>query len=289
MKQLTISIPSFPASIPALSFGDPNKPLLLALHGWLDNAASFVALAPLLKKHHVIAIDLPGHGLFDHTSFQVAYQVDNYMKLIIQLIDTLSQKPIALMGHSLGGAIASVIAARYPDKICKLILIDVLGPLSADMLATNPNLQTNAEAMRTAAQYASTKVYPSLKDMIHVRMKANMLTAHQAKPLVERGAQQSDGQWAWSFDSRITHSSSFYYPEKEVLELLTSIQCPVLVIAGKEGIFKGREYYEKRLTTIKRLTFHEIDGSHHVHMQSQEQVAQCINHFLEESLFNRNN
>ena len=214
MKSITIDLPDFPAQVPALSFGDSSKPLILALHGWLDNAASFIALASLLTDYHIIAIDLPGHGLFDHNQFHERYQVDNYLKLIVAVMDHLSDKPLILMGHSLGGAIASVIAGRHPQKVSKLILIDVLGPLSADMLADNPNVQTDAESMRAAARYASTKLYDSFDSLVKVRMKANHLSAEQAQPLVKRGSKQTQDGWQWSFDPRITQSSSFYYAEK---------------------------------------------------------------------------
>ena len=45
-----------------LSWGDPSNRPLLALHGWLDNAASFSQLAPLLTDFYVVAVDLTGHG-----------------------------------------------------------------------------------------------------------------------------------------------------------------------------------------------------------------------------------
>lgn len=48
-----------------LSWGTPDLPPLLMLHGWLDNAASFALLAPLMKGYYVVAIDLTGHGKSD--------------------------------------------------------------------------------------------------------------------------------------------------------------------------------------------------------------------------------
>ena len=60
-RELTIELPHL--TLAAQCWGDEALPPLLALHGWLDNAASFSALAPLLaSRFHVVAIDLPGHG-----------------------------------------------------------------------------------------------------------------------------------------------------------------------------------------------------------------------------------
>mgnify|MGYP006388282055 CR=1 FL=1 len=49
-----------------LSWGEPGEKPLLALHGWLDNAASFIPLLPLLEKYHVVALDFAGHGGSEH-------------------------------------------------------------------------------------------------------------------------------------------------------------------------------------------------------------------------------
>ena len=46
--------------------GQQGKPLLIALHGWLDNGASFLPLAPYLADFHLVCVDLPGHGHSDH-------------------------------------------------------------------------------------------------------------------------------------------------------------------------------------------------------------------------------
>jgi len=49
-------------SIEGLVWGDPNSPIIIALHGWLDNAESFYKIAPLLAHYQVVSIDLAGHG-----------------------------------------------------------------------------------------------------------------------------------------------------------------------------------------------------------------------------------
>ncbi len=64
-RELSLELPHL--RLAAQAWGDPQLPRLLALHGWLDNAASFDRLAPLLCGHfHIVAIDLPGHGRSGH-------------------------------------------------------------------------------------------------------------------------------------------------------------------------------------------------------------------------------
>ena len=56
-----------------LSWGKPGDRPLLALHGWLDNAASFSLLAPLMTGYHVVALDLTGHGRLSVTGLGPAW------------------------------------------------------------------------------------------------------------------------------------------------------------------------------------------------------------------------
>src|SRR5688500_18494360 len=64
-EELVIALPH--ATLAARRWGDASSPPLLALHGWLDNAGSFDALAPLLAaRWQVIALDFAGHGRSSH-------------------------------------------------------------------------------------------------------------------------------------------------------------------------------------------------------------------------------
>ena len=65
-------------NVASKTHGDPQNPWVIALHGWLDNAASFNALAPLLKDVYVIALDLPGHGHSDAMASPDHYTIARY-------------------------------------------------------------------------------------------------------------------------------------------------------------------------------------------------------------------
>ena len=62
-----------------LHWARPGAPKVMCLHGWLDNAASFVPLAPYLKDFDLLAIDLAGHGLSSHRPENSRYYFTDYV------------------------------------------------------------------------------------------------------------------------------------------------------------------------------------------------------------------
>ena len=105
-------------------WGEDHEYPVLALHGWLDNAASFDALGPLLVGHRLIALDLPGHGLSDQRGPHGSYNIWDDLPDLVWLTAELGLVRYALLGHSRGAAIATLLAAIEPDAVSSLVLLD---------------------------------------------------------------------------------------------------------------------------------------------------------------------
>ncbi|MEO5559544.1 MAG: alpha/beta fold hydrolase, partial [Dokdonella sp.] len=119
------------ATLALKCWGDPALPPLLALHGWLDNAGSFDRLAPLLADaNHIVALDLRGHGRSSHAPNGAWYHYVDYFDEIRSMLDHFGWERAGLLGHSLGGTLASLFAALYPERVNELLLIEALGPLT---------------------------------------------------------------------------------------------------------------------------------------------------------------
>lgn len=114
--------------IALLDNGQEDRPLLVALHGWLDNGASFLPLAPWLGAFHLVCVDLPGHGHSDHKS--TPYVFVDWLDDLYQITQAAGWQRFILLGHSLGALIASAYAGVFPEQIERLILLEGLGPLS---------------------------------------------------------------------------------------------------------------------------------------------------------------
>ncbi len=104
-----------------------GRPLVL-LHGFLLSHYSWRHVIPgLAAEHDVIAIDLPGFGESDRPSpADFRYSAAGYMETVVGVLDVLGLERASLLGHSLGAGVALHTAARQPDRVERLIVLDPL-------------------------------------------------------------------------------------------------------------------------------------------------------------------
>jgi pimeloyl-ACP methyl ester carboxylesterase len=107
-----------------VDFGGPSDAApLVAVHGLGGSHANWLAVAPrLAEDHRVLAPDLAGHGLTrpDHR----ATDVDANQRLLDRFLREVSDTPAILMGNSMGGLISILQAARHPETVAGLVLLD---------------------------------------------------------------------------------------------------------------------------------------------------------------------
>jgi pimeloyl-ACP methyl ester carboxylesterase len=110
-----------------LESGPTSAPTLLLVHGFGDNAFSWDGWTKVLAKdHHVLAIDLPGHGLTQApATFPAA--PDRLADVVGQFLTKQGLSHVAVAGNSLGGAVAWQLALRHPEAVGQLILVDAAG------------------------------------------------------------------------------------------------------------------------------------------------------------------
>jgi len=105
-------------------------PVVIGLHGYLDNAASLEPLAPFLHNCRFIALDLAGHGNSSHRPHGAHYNLVDYLQDLHALIQHKEFDKVVLLGHSLGGILATMYAAVFPEKVSGVVSIDACGPLT---------------------------------------------------------------------------------------------------------------------------------------------------------------
>jgi pimeloyl-ACP methyl ester carboxylesterase len=107
--------------------GNPDGVPLVLIHGAGGSLHVWEGWARELgSRARVISVDLPGHGLTGAWP-RHEYTVDAYVDFVEALVNALNLDRFALAGHSLGGAVAWTLAARRPDRVSQIILVDAAG------------------------------------------------------------------------------------------------------------------------------------------------------------------
>lgn len=306
-REITIDLPYMSLAAkdwPGSDVAGASVTPILALHGWLDNAASFDRLAQLLPvDRRMVALDLPGHGLSDHRPAGVYTYFLDYVPVIFDVADALGWERFVLLGHSMGAGIGVLAAGTLPERIPQLILIDGMGPLTEEdagaparfrsFLQARAATETKsvrsptANAASPAANSGGGSVYPGVEQAVRARRLVGGISDASARLLVERNLTQrltTDGApdgFIWRTDARLKLPSPLRMTESQVRAFLKQIAAPTLLIGATDSEFAAYEnLIQARASQIPELTTRKLTGGHHLHMENPEPVAAAIAEFL---------
>lgn len=265
-------------SLTGLVKGEGESPVL-CLHGWLDNAASFVPLFEKLGDRHSVAIDWPGHGHSSHRGQDAHYHFYDYVYDLLNLYSQQGWQQLHIVGHSMGGMIASAFSAAFPEKVKSLTLIDSVGFIAAPADKTTEQLR---EGMLSRLKLLDKKkpVHKTLESAVQARMQVSDLDWQSATLLCQRGVVNVEGGYTWRADSRLRNISPYRLTPEQAMQLVKDIEVPVQLIHGSKGLKLVEEAMKIYLPMINNITVHQLTGGHHVHMEQAEQTAALIKAFI---------
>lgn len=132
------------------------EPALVMLHGLSANANSFAGLmaAGLSTAHRIVAPDLRGRGRSDKPD--AGYAIADHAADVLALMDACELDRAVLVGHSFGAYVAIYLAAKFPERVIRLVVIDAaitLNPRVAELL--KPSLDRLTRVSPSVAAYLS--------------------------------------------------------------------------------------------------------------------------------------
>lgn len=259
---------------------------VLAVHGWLDNAASFERLAPLLDGCFVVAPDLVGHGRSDHRRDDSGYYLWEHAEDLLAVVDSLGLSRFHVLAHGMGTGIASILAA-LTSAIASMQFLDGMG--APFTVAEGERVEHMARAMRLkrlllrSRQQGFAASRPQLFDNLEQALGQcrskwqGGLCASAARLMAQRDLLQVGDGYCWRHDPRLNLPEPMPLTEREACELLQQIRCPLYLLLGQQGAFAGDGFDRRRaaLPGEARVTWHP--GGHHFHLQAPGQaLAQQI-------------
>lgn len=276
-KEVSFQIPT--GQVAGLAWGDPAAPRILAAHGWLDNAASFNHLLPLMKDYYILAIDLPGHGFSSHRPAGSYFHFIDYIPDLIMLLDVLEWEQCTLMGHSLGAGIFSILAGVIPERVNTLALIDALAPFSAPPEEMPGRILTATRQYQKIYQRQPPS-YQSFEEAVEARFKVSDMLISSVETLVRRGLKKEANGYRWRNDPKLLMRSMIMFTESQIEAYLSKITAPTCLIRPSEGWPVDDALFKSRIAKVKSIDVHELPGHHHLHLDAPQAVAEKFNEFL---------
>lgn len=251
---------------------------VIALHGWLDNAASFDVLAPLLKAD-VIALDLAGHGLSYHRTPQASYNIWEDLPDIVRVADALQWQTFDVLGHSRGAIVSTLLATALPERVNSAILLDGLRPNPVPLEDLAPQLGRYLREHLAPERRRS--LYESIEQAIKVRCRFTDMSEASAALITKRGLLHTESGLVWRHDPRLRLSSAVKLSQPHsdsVLKRLAQLPHRAFFVESAGGAVL-KEYGElERWSQL--LNFEMLSGRHHFHMEEPaEMLATKINAF----------
>lgn len=258
-----------------LQWGTPTEPLVL-LHGFLDHAGGWDRVARRLGRGSM-ALDHRGHGRSAWVGPGETYHFAEYVADLDALVDALGGR-VRLVGHSMGGTVASVYAGARPDRVAALVVLDGLGLPDGGAGARTRMVEflDGARAPRpervmvdeAEAAMRLTRAYPGLD-------------AEFARELAQRGTRPVPGGLAWAYDPRHRSRSAVPYRQDQHQRFLEAIRCPVLSIHPEHSPFAVEDVARVE-ACIPDLRLATVAGAGHMlPLDAPEAVASLIEEFLQ--------
>ncbi|MDO4643568.1 MAG: alpha/beta hydrolase [Cardiobacteriaceae bacterium] len=281
-RDISIDLPHI--RLAGLRWGE-GEHIVIALHGWLDNAASFAPIAPFLVDEHtsLIALELAGHGHSAHRPLGSGYHFTDHMRDVMLAINTLGIEKIDFVCHSLGAAIASMLAGTFYDRIARLVCIECYGTPYVSDHNDLPERMRERLLSLNYTDHRSNRYYADLDTLIKARINAGAMHPRSAAQLVRRNLIKEAQGYRFISDKRLTVWQPMLLSEEQVQEFIPRITAPVLMIEGSNGFTANWHYLPARYQLTQDIRVRKIDGGHHLHMDNPEEVAAAIQRFWQEN------
>lgn len=275
-------------------WGTPSseKPPLVMVHGWMDVAASFQFVIDALQDNHwVIAPDWRGFGLTETPKTDHFFFPD-YLADLDQLLDHyVGDTPVNLLGHSMGGHVATMYAGIRPERIHKLINIEGFGmPATRPTQAPHRLSKWMDELKALQRGEMDLKPYPNLEAVAQRLIKTNpRLGSDKAHWLAQHWARAND-QGEWRILGHAAHKvvNPQLFKTDETQAIYARITAPTLcVVASTDSMNQWwkdsytLQEFMQRIAVVPKITHAVVDNAGHMlHHDQPASLARLIEDFL---------
>ena len=252
--------------------GDADAPPVLFLHGIMGHRHDWDVLIDRLgASRRVIAVDQRGHGRSEWTR---SYRVADMAADAIALIEQLDVAPVPIVGHSMGAMVALVVAARRPELVDRIVLIDIVPEsLTTEFARQMPEMFAAMAQSSYATVDEATAEWQATNPLARPDLLRNYV-AHALTP-------GPDGRLRWGFDALGLRAFFAGVTPAQLWAAIDAVTCPSLVIRGEHSPVTTDE---QAAAVARRLGDAHVvlipDGGHDLGVEQPEAVTAAVLDFL---------
>lgn len=266
-----VSEPVFGGQVALFRAGPRNGPPVVLVHGLGREAARdwSKVIPALAQRYAVYALDLPGFGYSDKGNH--LYSPQNFARVLEAVLAGRVKRPFALVGHSMGSAVALAYVAAYPGRVSRIVLVDAAGVLHRSVYAEFLG--------RVGAQRAIGMDSPWFEQVVRaIQLRAENWPIHGRLVLERAGVRQR------FFRGDPNAIAAFALVEHDFSETLRTITAPTLVIWGAEDTIAPPRTGHALASAIRGARLVVLEGLAHA---PQVQAPERFNPILLEEIDGR--
>lgn len=263
-------------------WGDDDAPIIFYLHGWADTGSTFqFVVDALASRWRVVAPDWRGFGRSSHADGP--YWFPDYLADLHEILQHYSpDEPVSLVGHSMGGNIASLYAGSMPERVNAVINVEGFGLVDSDPEDAPQRYRGWLEAQETPAQFSR---YPDFADLARkIALRNAGLSKAKAGFIAREWASEKGADISLRADPKHKMPNAVLYRRAETEACWRSVRAPVLLVSGANSPF-ARQFGDIATLPFPVSETVEVGGvGHMVHFEAPEWLAEQIEKFLKKTL-----
>jgi pimeloyl-ACP methyl ester carboxylesterase len=263
-------------------WGDDDAPLIFYLHGWADTGSTFqFVVDALASSWRVVAPDWRGFGRTAHSDGP--YWFPDYLADLHEVLKHYSpDEPVNLVGHSMGGNVASLYAGSIPERVKAVINVEGFGLVDSDPDGAPQRYRGWLEAQESKMRFSEYADFAHLAGKI--RLRNGGLSEAQAEFVAREWASTDGDGVTLRADPKHKMPNAVLYRRAETEACWRNITASVLLVSGDNSPF-ARQFGDIATMPFPGSEAVEVSGvGHMVHFEAPESLAEQIEQFLKKAL-----
>lgn len=237
---------------------------MLVLHGLLGSSRNWLTTGrDLAERYHVIALDARNHGRSPHDAEMT---VEAMVADVVAWLDARGAAQAAVVGHSMGGKTAMLLACRHPERVARLVVVDV-APRDyswkghrAEFMAMQ---ELNLDSLRSRQE-------------AELRFEARVVDFAMRKFLASNLTRTDAGRWEWAINLPVL-TDALPRLEKDSLTPADRFEGPTLFVVGERSPYVEKGDHATISAHFPHAKIETIAGAgHNPHMDAREAFMQAV-------------